>query len=103
MEVFDFIFMDIYGEEYYLYDLLDDGKYVMIKFYVYWCGFCCFIVLVVKEVYENFGCNFGNFVVIGLEVDGILVQIEVFENDCGVVGGFLVVSGLDGGVSVVVD
>ncbi|MCR9100972.1 MAG: redoxin domain-containing protein [bacterium] len=99
----DFTLTDIHGEEHHLYDLLDDGKYVMIKLYAYWCGPCCSTAPAVKEVYENFGCNSGNLVVIGLEADGTLAQTEAFENDCGAAGGFPVVSGLDGGASAVVD
>jgi thiol-disulfide isomerase/thioredoxin len=99
----DFTLTDIHGEEHHLYDLLDDGKYVMIKLYAYWCGPCCATAPAVKEVYENFGCNSGDLVIIGLEADGTLAQTETFENDCGAAGGFPVVSGLDGGASDVVD
>ncbi|MEQ8703752.1 MAG: redoxin domain-containing protein [Phaeodactylibacter sp.] len=99
----DFTLTDIHGEEHHLYDMLDDGKYVMIKLYAYWCGPCCATAPAVKQVYENFGCNSGDLIVIGLEADGTLAQTEAFENDCGAAGGFPVVSGLDGGASAVVD
>jgi|AntRauTorckE5430_2_1112549.scaffolds.fasta_scaffold08407_2 thiol-disulfide isomerase/thioredoxin len=86
----DFTLTDIHGGEHHLYELLNDGKYVMIKLYAHWCGPCCATAPAVKQVYENFGCNSGDLVVIGLEADGTLAQTEEFENNCGAAGVTLI-------------
>ena len=99
----DFTLTDIHGGEHNLYEYLDAGKYVMIDLFAYWCGPCCNTAPEVKTVFNEYGCNTADLIVIGLEADGTLQQTEAFEVDCGAVDGAPVVSGLDGGASDVVD
>ncbi|MCB0568856.1 MAG: redoxin domain-containing protein [Phaeodactylibacter sp.] len=99
----DFVVTDIHGEQHNLYQLLDEGKYVMIDLYAYWCGPCCQTAPEIRKVYENYGCNSGELFVIGLEADGTIQQCETFEENCGSAGGYPVASGLQGGGSPAVD
>ena len=99
----DFTVTDIHGEQHHLYSLLDEGKYVMIDLYAYWCGPCCQTAPEIKKVYEDYGCNTGDLFVIGLEADGTIEQCETFETNCGSAGGHPVASGLQGSGSEAVD
>lgn len=99
----DFTVTDIHGESHNLYSILDQGKYVMVDLYAYWCGPCCNTAPSIKQTYLDFGCNTADLYVIGLEADGTLAQTEDFELNCGSEGGHPVASGLDGGGSDAVD
>ena len=102
-EAVDFTVTDLHGVEHNLFDILDNGQYVMVDLFAYWCGPCCSTAPKIKQTYEDFGCNTGDLFVIGLEADGTTQQTEDFENSCGSAGGYPVASGLDGGASEAVD
>lgn len=99
----DITVTDIHGHEHNLYSILDQGQYVMIDLFAYWCGPCCATAPSIKQTYEDYGCNTGALFVLGLEADGTTAQTEAFENDCGSAGAHPVASGLDGGASDAVD
>jgi len=87
---------DVEGEQHDLYELLDDGKYVFIDFFSYWCGICCNKAPDVKTIYENFGCNTGDVIVLSIDNAGNNSQAIAFENDCAGGGGSPLVSGNEG-------
>jgi len=92
----DFTITDHAGDTHTLYDYLDDGKYVMIDFFAFWCGPCCTNTPNVGEVYTKYGCNTQDLIVLAIELEGTVAQVEDFEATCG--GGIapVVVGSQDG-------
>lgn len=79
----DFTAIDIEGDSHTLSDYLDNGQYVLIDFFAYWCGNCCNKTPAITEVYNKYGCNTGDLAVLTIEKEGTLAQVEGFENNCG--------------------
>lgn len=100
----DFSVTDRFGEEHNLYQILEDGKYVLIDFFAHYCSPCCDITPDINKVYYNFGCNDLELHVISIEGAGNLSQLESFENTCGGTTEKPVVTGVEGnGIQVATD
>lgn len=66
----DFTHTDIEGNSHHLYDYLDDGKIVLIDIFATWCPNCVASIPGVQEIWEAYGPNGDNTVVIlGFERD----------------------------------
>lgn len=65
-EAIDFEATDVHGEEIHLFDLLDDGKYVLIDFFFTTCPPCQGASPLVNEAYKHFGCNEGDLFVVSI-------------------------------------
>lgn len=60
----DFTVTDIEGNVHTLQDYLDDGKTVMIEVFATWCGTCLNTLPAVESVYESFGPDGDNSLVL---------------------------------------
>ena len=76
----NFSLEDIEGNTHELYNYLDDGKIVILDFYAVWCGPCQDNAAGVEAVYEKFGPDGTNeIVILGLEGDEMSTDQQVSE------------------------
>ncbi len=81
----NFTVTDTKGKTHSLYDYCDDGKYVVIDFFTYWCGSCAYLGAPVADTfYKKYGCNTGNVIILGNECDGDLYDLNGFDSLAGI-------------------
>ncbi|MFM7104451.1 MAG: TlpA family protein disulfide reductase [Flavobacteriales bacterium] len=98
----DFTVTDLTGQTQSLYNYTAQGKYVVLDFFAYWCTTCAANAPVVDSFYRTYGCNSGDVVVIGIELEGSNSQALTFEANAGLPeGSFPVASGIEGGGATV--
>lgn len=98
----DFTVTDLNGQTHSLYNYTAQGKYVVLDFFAYWCTTCAANAPVVDSFYRTYGCNEGDVVVIGIELEGSNSQALTFEANAGLTeGSFPVASGIAGGGATV--
>ncbi len=66
-EAVDFTATDIYGREVHLFDILDNGQYVLIDFFFTTCSGCIQTIPYVEQAYHALGCNMHD--VFFMEID----------------------------------
>ena len=93
----DFTVTDLNGNEHTLFDYLDDGKYVCIDFFAYWCGPCQSTSPEFTSVYNQYGCNDGDVIFLGVEYEGTDQQTHDFEEAFAGENPPPVASGVGGG------
>lgn len=100
-EAIDFETVDVHGDSIHLFDILDEGKFVLIDFFFITCVPCQEITPFIIESYEVFGCNSGDVVfmsVSGLEGDTDEECIE-YDETYGI--EYPTISGAEGGGAVI--
>jgi thiol-disulfide isomerase/thioredoxin len=75
----DFTITDLNGNSHTLFDYLNDGQYVCIDFYAYWCGPCMATAPEFTNVYHQYGCNDGDVTFLSIEYEGTDTQAHDFE------------------------
>lgn len=78
-EAVDFTVTDLDGNEHTLSEYLDNGKYVCIDFFAYWCGPCAAHAPYFTEIYNTYGCNGGDVIFMSMEYEGSWDQTHDFE------------------------
>jgi len=85
---------DFNGETHNLFDYLDNGKYVMLSFYTMNCGSCQTYSPGVSAIYEQFGCNNADLIVLGINWGATNSQLFDYHQEYG--WNFPALSGIDG-------
>ena len=75
----NFTVTDLNGNSHTLSDYLNDDKYVCIDFMAYWCGPCMSVADDYTSVYNQYGCNNGDVIFLGIEYEGTHQQVLDFE------------------------
>lgn len=95
----DFNVNDIYGNPVHLYDILGQGKHVVLEFYTSWCPSCPTVAGITNQAYTYYGCNTGNVVFIGINGDSLSDHdTELWEKVAGV--DYIGISGVGGGNTI---
>lgn len=85
---------DFEGVPHNLTEYLDDDKYVMLSFYTVNCGTCMTYSPHVSQTYENFGCNNGDVIVLGVNWGATNYQLSQHHQQYDLI--FPALSGLEG-------
>ena len=91
----DFTVTDIDGNVHNLFTYLDAGKHVYLDFFFIGCPSCEAGIPMVNNIYNSFGCNASQLVVIGIESTVGDAALQAFRDQNNV--DFPIVSGTDGG------
>lgn len=97
-QAIDFTVTDVHGTEVHLFDILDNGQYVLIDFFYTTCPACIQSIPHMVQSYSNFGCNMHD--VFYMEVDHGDSQASCLSwvNNYGV--EYPTIAGADGGNSI---
>ncbi len=93
-EAVDFSVKDIYGNNYSLFSILDEGKIVVLPFFTTTCGSCNIYTPEIVLSHQDFGCNEGDVFYLGINYGGDNIAVENFINVHAV--GYPCVSGQEG-------
>lgn len=85
---------DYNGVPHSLQEYLDEGKFVMLSFYTMNCGSCQTYSPHVNQTYENFGCNNGGVIVLGVNWGATNNQLLLHHQQNGL--NYPALSGLEG-------
>ena len=93
-EATDFSVKDIYGNNYSLFSILDEGKIVVLPFFTTTCGSCNIYTPEIVLSHQDFGCNEGDVFYLGINYGADNVAVENFINVHAV--GYPCISGIEG-------
>jgi thiol-disulfide isomerase/thioredoxin len=94
-EAIDFSAKTLEGNMIYLFELLDEGKIVVVNFYSTTCGPCQTYSTHFQQAFEIFGQNVGNVFFVNMNMNDYNIGVEIFNNNNGIT--LPSVSGLEGG------
>lgn len=76
----NFSVKDTYGNNIILYDLLDEGKIVVVDFFSVAWGTCQAYAPDLQAAYESFGCNQGNVFFLGIDKGNTNAAVLQFDS-----------------------
>jgi thiol-disulfide isomerase/thioredoxin len=81
----DITITDSKGTAHNLYTYCNQGKYVLVDFFAYWCGTCKQTAPYIEAFYKKYGCNSGDIIVLGNESDpgGTQANLNTFDSQAG--------------------
>ena len=91
----DFTATDVEGHEHNLFQVLDDGQYVLIDFFFTTCGPCQETAPMINEAYLYFGCNAADVVFWAIDTGDNDAACIAFDETFGV--EYPTISGIEGG------
>ncbi|OYT16138.1 MAG: hypothetical protein B7C24_09430 [Bacteroidetes bacterium 4572_77] len=74
----DFLVKDIQGNSYTLFSILDEGKIVVLPFFTTTCGSCNIYTPEIVLSHQDFGCNQGDVLYLGINYGADNVGVENF-------------------------
>ena len=80
----NFTVKDSYGNTLILYDILDEGKIVVIDFFSTTWGTCQAYAPDLQAAYEEFGCNDGNVFFMGIDKGNTNEDVIYFDETYGI-------------------
>ena len=96
----DFTVTDVEGHTHTLSAYLSNGQYVMLDFFYTTCGPCQYYTPQLSMAYENYGCNQGDIVVLGIDYNDTDEEVLQYEQTYGSI--YPSASGIEGGGNAVV-
>ncbi len=97
-EARDFTATDIHGNEIHLFDILDDGQYVLIDFFFTTCSGCIQSIPYMVQSYPLFGCNQHDVFYIEVDYGDSESQCQNWVNTYGV--EYPTIAGASGGTGI---
>lgn len=96
----DFTVTDTEGYTHTLSVYLNNGQYVMLDFFYTTCGPCQYYTPQLSMAFENYGCNQGDIVVLGIDYNDTDAEVIQYEQTYGSI--YPSASGIEGGGNAVV-
>lgn len=97
-EAVDFTVTDVHGTEVHLFDILDNGQYVLIDFFYTTCPACIQSIPYMVQSYSNFGCNTHDVFYMEVDHGDNQAACLTWVNNHGV--EYPTIAGVDGGNSI---
>ena len=97
-EARDFTATDIHGNEIHLFDILDNGQYVLIDFFFTTCSGCIQSIPYMVQSYPLFGCNQHDVFYIEVDYGDSESQCQNWVNTYGV--EYPTIAGASGGTGI---
>ena len=91
----NFSVKDVHGNSIELFEILNNGQFVLIDFFNTSCGPCIFYAPDIQAAYEDFGCNDGDVFFLGIDKGSDNAAVLAFDSIYGI--QFPNVSGSNGG------
>ena len=97
-QAIDFTVTDVHGTEIHLFDILDNGQYVLIDFFYTTCPACIQSIPHMVQSYSNFGCNMHDVFYMEVDHGDSQASCLTWVNNYGV--EYPTIAGVDGGNSI---
>jgi len=85
---------DFVGVPHSLEDYMNDGKHVLLSFYTMNCGSCMAYSPHINQIYQNYGCNNADLIVLGVNWGANNFQLSLYHQQSGY--SFPSLSGMEG-------
>ena len=94
----DFTATDVHGNEVHLFDILDNGQYVLIDFFYTTCSACIQTAPYMVQSYTSMGCNMHDVFYMEVDHGDSQASCLTWVNNYGV--EYPTIAGADGGTSI---